>query len=249
MREQVLYDKWYESEFARPDLRTYLPPWYAEQSDLVVPFLGKEYLTSDWCGLEWESVLDLIQRRENDAVMLCSLAGIRSEDVPGLHLGAGFVDINVKAQNEPQRVANLILERLQHVAPEAPPRSIGRLEDVRQIEYRTDLFELLRRARKEDWHELAILPTGIGQDRYIRHEMLEKAWPAEHIVRYKHRIGAAFVLHRVVELIFKFFQRPKPPVSNRWSQTSVQETARQNRLSQTMAQASHDSVSWRHVSR
>jgi hypothetical protein len=34
-REVVLYDAWYEAEFARPDLDTYLQALYHDQSDLI----------------------------------------------------------------------------------------------------------------------------------------------------------------------------------------------------------------------
>ena len=70
-RERVLYDKWYEAEFARADLGTYLPGLHHEQSELIVAFLGQAYVDKEWCGLEWAAVLALLKRRQHDAVMLC----------------------------------------------------------------------------------------------------------------------------------------------------------------------------------
>ena len=39
----ILYDKFHEAEFARPDLGIYLPKLYGEQSDLIVPVLCPDY--------------------------------------------------------------------------------------------------------------------------------------------------------------------------------------------------------------
>jgi hypothetical protein len=61
-REQVLYDAWYEGEFARLDFDTYLQRLYHDESELIAVFLCSDYESKDWCRLEWRAVKDLIMR-------------------------------------------------------------------------------------------------------------------------------------------------------------------------------------------
>src|SRR5262245_42318555 len=63
-RESVLYDRFYEAEFARPDLDTYLQRLYHDESELIAVFLCADYERKEWCGLEWRAVRDLIKRRQ-----------------------------------------------------------------------------------------------------------------------------------------------------------------------------------------
>jgi hypothetical protein len=62
-RQAVLYDAWYEPEFARPDLDTYLQSLYHDHSELIAVFFCADYERKEWCGLEWRAVRDLIKRR------------------------------------------------------------------------------------------------------------------------------------------------------------------------------------------
>ena len=57
-QERVLYDKYYEAEFARPNLDVYLPRLNRTQSELVVLFLCPEYAAKRWCNLEWRHICD-----------------------------------------------------------------------------------------------------------------------------------------------------------------------------------------------
>ncbi|MFP3941141.1 MAG: TIR domain-containing protein, partial [Thermoanaerobaculia bacterium] len=109
-RDRVLYDRYYEAEFARPNLDTYLQRLYRDQSELVVVFLCAEYERKEWCGLEWRAVRDLIKSRRDESVML-----LRSDDtgIPGLFSGDGSVWIQ---DREPREVAELVLERLRRNA-------------------------------------------------------------------------------------------------------------------------------------
>ena len=75
-RDEILYDRWYDAEFAKPHLGVSLPKLYRDESHLSVVFLCKEY-EKDWCGLEWRALLDLIKRKEYDRLMLLRLDGIR----------------------------------------------------------------------------------------------------------------------------------------------------------------------------
>lgn len=106
-REGLLFDEFYEAEFARPGLDVYLPNLYHEQAELVVVFISKDYDGSEWCGLEWRTVRDLIKRREAASIML-----LRFDDqmLPGILSIDGYADI---AGRRPAEVASLILQRLE----------------------------------------------------------------------------------------------------------------------------------------
>jgi TIR domain-containing protein len=106
-RKRVLYDHWHEAEFARPRLAEYLPDLYHNESELVAVFLSAEYQSKEWCGLEWDAILDLKKKREDDAIML-----LRFDDteIPGLYSTDGHVWIGSRS---PEKIADLILEHLQ----------------------------------------------------------------------------------------------------------------------------------------
>src|SRR5687768_13249961 len=66
----ILYDKFYEAQFARSDLGIHLPDLYQE-SDLVVLVICNDYESKEWCGLEWTAIHALIKERKVEDVMLC----------------------------------------------------------------------------------------------------------------------------------------------------------------------------------
>jgi hypothetical protein len=105
-QKQVLYDKYYEAEFAKPDLDIYLQELYHEQSELIAVFLCADYERKEWCGLEWRAIRDLIKRRLSSVVM-----PFRFDDteIPGLFSTDGSIWIGDRT---PKQVAALILERL-----------------------------------------------------------------------------------------------------------------------------------------
>lgn len=118
-RDRVLYDKYYEAEFARPDLDTYLQRLYHDESELIAVFLCADYERKDWCGLEWRAIRDLIKKRQASTVM-----PLRFDDtaIPGLFSTDGYVWIGGRS---PQEIADLILQRSQANAglPSASPPS------------------------------------------------------------------------------------------------------------------------------
>jgi hypothetical protein len=105
-RERVLYDKYYEAEFARPDLDTYLQQLYHEQSELIAVFLCADYERKEWCGLEWRAIRDLIKRRQASTVMPLRFD---NTEIPGLFSTDGYVWIGNRT---PDDIAKLILERV-----------------------------------------------------------------------------------------------------------------------------------------
>lgn len=114
-RDRVLYDNYYEAEFARVSLDTYLQRLYHDESDLIAVFLCADYEHKRWCGLEWRAIRDLIQtRREADIMFL----RFDDTEIPGLYSGDGYVPIGTRT---PDQIAQLILQRL---GPTLPPASI-----------------------------------------------------------------------------------------------------------------------------
>ena len=114
-RTRVLYDPWYEAEFARVDLDSYLQNLYHDQSDLIAVFLCAEYEKKDWCGLEWRAVKDLIKRRRGAGIMPLRFD---HTEIPGLFSTDGYIWIG--GNRSPEDVAELILERWQFESNAAP---------------------------------------------------------------------------------------------------------------------------------
>ncbi|HEY0173896.1 MAG TPA: tetratricopeptide repeat protein [Pyrinomonadaceae bacterium] len=102
----ILYDKYYEAEFARARLGRYLPKLYHEESELVVVVICRDYPRKEWCGLEWDAIFDLLKQRREDEVML---SRFDHATVEGLYSDAGFIELDDKT---PEQAAKLILERL-----------------------------------------------------------------------------------------------------------------------------------------
>lgn len=105
-RERVLYDRYYEAEFARPDLDTWLQRRYHDESALIAVFLCAEYERKDWCGLEWRALRDLIKRRQTHSIMPLRFD---NTEIPGLFSTDGYVWID--EGREPAEIAARILER------------------------------------------------------------------------------------------------------------------------------------------
>lgn len=105
-KDRVLYDGYYEAEFARPNLDQYLQSLYHDASDLIALFLCSEYDKKEWCGLEWRAIRDVIKRRRSDDVMPFRFD---NTDIPGFFSIDGSIWIGDRG---PSQVAALILERL-----------------------------------------------------------------------------------------------------------------------------------------
>src|SRR5712664_2271740 len=89
-RERILYDRWLAPELNRPNLDTYLPNLYHEDSDLIAVFLCKEYSAKEWCGLEWRACRDLLKHKQDAQLMFFKL---HNADIPGLRSIEGYQDI------------------------------------------------------------------------------------------------------------------------------------------------------------
>jgi hypothetical protein len=110
----VLYHKFHEAEFARPDLDVYIQDLYHDEVTLNVVFLCEVYNHRQWCGLEWRAIRDLIKRRRSEIMFL----RIDEGDVAGVYSIDGYVDIRDRSD---EQAAALIAERLQLLQPSASP--------------------------------------------------------------------------------------------------------------------------------
>jgi hypothetical protein len=104
-QERVLYDKYYEAEFARINLDTHLMKLYLNESKLIAVFLCENYAKKEWCGLEWRAIRDLIKKRSEHIMPL----RFDDSNIDGLFSTDGYIDINGRT---PENVASLILDRL-----------------------------------------------------------------------------------------------------------------------------------------
>lgn len=106
-RDAVFYDEWHEAELARISLDNYLQKIYRCDSELVIPFLCKEYESKQWCGLEWRAIQEIIKERQGDGIMPLRFDDTR---IPGLFGQDGYIDLSKRT---PSQLAILIIERLQ----------------------------------------------------------------------------------------------------------------------------------------
>ena len=115
-REQVLYDKFYEAEFARPDLDVYLPRLYREQSELIVILLCPEYAGKRWCRLEWRHIRQLIATVDAGRIMFLSVGSPGDLSEIGILPGDGYVDVADRPASE---ISGLIFQRFGFREPKA----------------------------------------------------------------------------------------------------------------------------------
>jgi hypothetical protein len=120
-REQVLYDKFHEAEFARPNLDVYLPSLYREQAELIVLFLCPEYEKKRWCQLEWRHIRQLLASVDEGRIMLTSFGPPGDLSKIGILAGDGYADIGAR---DPAAICALIIQRLRGSQP-APAGPMG----------------------------------------------------------------------------------------------------------------------------
>src|ERR1041385_2125541 len=92
--ERVLYDRFHEAEFARPNLDTHLQVLYHDQSRLVVVFLCADYERKEWPGLEWRAIRDLIKSKKDSSIMLIRLD---EANVSGVFSIDGYISVEGRA--------------------------------------------------------------------------------------------------------------------------------------------------------
>ena len=103
---RVLYDAFYEAEFARPDLDVYLQGLYHDESELIVVFVCEAFELKEWCGVEWRAIRDLMKKRSGSSIMFVRMD---DADVRGVFSIDGYVSVHGRP---PDDIAELIQERL-----------------------------------------------------------------------------------------------------------------------------------------
>jgi hypothetical protein len=107
--QRVLYDQYFEAEFARLDLDVYLPKLYKTEAELMVVFLCPEYAAKRWCRLEWRQVRQLLATVAQGRVMLLSFGNPGDLSELGISEGDGYLDIGTRTA---EVIAEKIRERL-----------------------------------------------------------------------------------------------------------------------------------------
>ena len=108
-RQRVLYDRFHEAEFARPNLDLYLPALYRDQSELIVVLLSPEYPRKAWCGLELRWIRQLLLGPGSERILLLSLGNPGDLSGLGLLPTDGYLEVSRRPTAE---VVARILERL-----------------------------------------------------------------------------------------------------------------------------------------
>lgn len=132
---RVLYDKYFEAEFARLDLDQYLPRLYRTQSELIVLFLYPDYKDKRWCRLELRAIRQLIETVDAKRIMLFR----RGYDVDfsdlGIYRGDGSVNLDGRPADE---IADLIIQRYRinegTTAPKPPTHARNIPVDISRID-------------------------------------------------------------------------------------------------------------------
>ena len=108
-RDKILYDRFHEAEFARPDLDVYLPNLYRTSSDLICIFLCSDYSRKRFCNLEWRFIRQLIATEDHARIMFLSFDAIAAIPEIGILNGDGYVSIGTRSAIE---ISMLIDQRL-----------------------------------------------------------------------------------------------------------------------------------------
>ena len=108
-RQRVLYDRFHEAEFARPNLDVYLPALYRDQSELIVVLLSPDYPRKAWCGLELRWIRQLLLGPGSERILLLSLGDPGDLSGLGLLPTDGYLEMSRRPSAE---VVARILERL-----------------------------------------------------------------------------------------------------------------------------------------
>ncbi len=110
-RREILYDKYHEADFARPQLDLYLQELYHDKSDLIVVFLCENYHEKRWCGVEWRSIRDILNNFNFEKIMYIKATNrdINDITIPGFYGSEdGYIDAN---KHTPKEIADMIVER------------------------------------------------------------------------------------------------------------------------------------------
>jgi hypothetical protein len=122
--DRVFYDQHYQAQLARPGLDTLLQRIYHDQSALIVVFLSSGYATSEWCGLEWRAVRDIIKRKRADQIMFVRFD---DTDIEGAFSIDGYIDAR---KYDPAAVSRFIIQRVTATPIPQPSQVVGTANEL-----------------------------------------------------------------------------------------------------------------------
>ncbi len=87
--DSYFYDNNYIAQLARPGLDDLLQDIYRNRSKMIVVLIGGDYQATQWCGVEWRAIRNIINDREHARVMFVRMD---DGDVDGVLPNDGYVD-------------------------------------------------------------------------------------------------------------------------------------------------------------
>jgi len=104
--DRYFYDNNYKAQLARPSLDVLLQDIYRNRSKLIVVFIGGDYQSKEWCGIELRAIREIILERGYDRIMF-----VRLDDgaVEGVLRTDGYIDVR---GHSPVEIARFIHERV-----------------------------------------------------------------------------------------------------------------------------------------
>ena len=105
----VLYDKFHEEEFGRPNLDIYLQKLYKDEADIIALFLCDKYEEKAWCGVESRIIRELMNQIKEDHRFI--LFRIDQGEVSGFYGSIdGFIDVTA-SDSDIQKAVSYIFNR------------------------------------------------------------------------------------------------------------------------------------------
>jgi hypothetical protein len=103
---KVFIDKWFQGATSGVNANVRFRDVVRHSLKVIIVFISKEYLGSDWCMNEWRAVGDVIFHRMEDKVMLFRFDGTAMPDLP-----AGALAHEVESRT-PSEIIGLVQQRL-----------------------------------------------------------------------------------------------------------------------------------------
>lgn len=100
------YDAEHKAQLAKPAMDILLSQIYRNRSNLIVVFLSSDYKTSEWCGVEFNIIRDIIKQKGSDRIMYLKVDDVEMTGVLSID---GYIDTRI---HSPTEIAELIKERL-----------------------------------------------------------------------------------------------------------------------------------------
>lgn len=111
-RDTVLFDEFVKSKVVGPDARRRLAKMFRDDVDLVVAVVDRDYLSREWCRVEWQSIVARMQLGRPVLVVRCEDVTLPNWPESGWALDGRGMDAATLTQN--------ILSHLREVVVSSP---------------------------------------------------------------------------------------------------------------------------------